>query len=1582
MEDNSRFAAFLRLEQSLPEALHLRDAAERKALAELLLRKNFSAAAAQMPLRGDAVCRDTLQLLTPLFQAHWKDRPAMELHTVYDAITAQLFPDSTANTATEDPRISFYLAVLKEMLRQERLLRKEDPLTDLPFLTKEEYAESRIAGEYVKFVAAIQAEHYPELLRIGREIMPFDPLSHVAGVHRMALHLGREAVRVGVPVDVALVSAAALSHDIGKFGCRGDDVARIPYLHYFYTNDYLLRHGLTAIAHVAANHSTWDLEFENLPAASLILIYSDFLVRGRRMQDGREQVEIHTLHAARDIIFEKLADMTPEKARRYQRVYCKLRDFEDYLVSRGANVGFDARKTTVRVQEYPTLLTKEEAYRALLRMSIGHHLVVTDMIDSSASFDRILERARAEKNLDSIRTYLTLLSEYVTYMRRDHKNRTLDFLYELLAHHESDVRRQAAWFMGKILANSGLQYRKELPQNVPADAVAPTLSEMLLQARALWDEHLQKLLRPGWQNDAKHTERIQNSLKIVAESVFAHCKQEDALWYFADLMACFSSVSEQEICVLLDCVPHIPPALLDREAIAQAAAAALRMASSDTAYFAVSALNALRYLLEACPAARVSLSKPLKSIAAPQNTAQAYLLRRCCDLAGQDRDDLRCSRPVSELYLENLKNSVHWSVKIANIDLLTQIAQQNREDAFHTAMHLSNLLLVEEHLPVRYAAGVALVNVAPILSADQMNEIAVDLIRGLETSRAEFSRYIPPTLGTLLAMLPQAEELEGIHLLESYVRSENFRAARAALSALGAVLGTHCVRGVWEDKAVPILGLLFSGLAHFDAEVSRTALTVLCRDVLSKEEINLGVRQQLLALTVKKLYTLLCAQPEDGVSLMNTTAMLNRVYRTAIDCEIELPPYAFRERDAVAFFPGTFDPFSAGHKRIAEQIRELGMEVYLAVDEFSWSKRTQPKLLRRRIAALSVADCFDVYLFPDDIPVNLANASDLAALKELFSDRQLYLVAGSDVIRNASAYAKNGAACQFDHIVFSRNEEAGTEQFDPRDYISGKVFTLKLPTYYEEISSTRIREDIDRNREVSSMVDPIAESFIRKNALYVRTPQFKSVLKPERLHLPLLREYAPALDEFSPGFSDGCRHVLGTGSGYAVLLQDTEQNTALGAMTARSVNSDALLEVLGDRLTAERVRKCTSGKILMLDGVCVKPEAPFEALRMLTAEMLAKTLTDDHTFSLYLTQENGDPLAHELTRFGFLPVPDTDGRALVCDMRAPIVLLQDLLMTIKMPYRSRPEVVCAVRAGRDNLKKALCNLYPGQLVLAFDTEMMNQTLIRRIRKANGVAQQRSDSGALGPFLCVPYGKVLSEVIVPNTVTKTLHVEKVFDADVQNFAITEYPNYAPLAAQVRMLRSFGRPVLLVDDVMHNAYRFEQLEPIFRQERVEIAQVIVGILSGRGRDIMTSLGRTVIAAYEIPNMRYWFTESLMTPFVGGDSIARKNGETETLHAINMVLPYKLPTYIRGSSEEAVFDLSLTALENTRALFQALEKGHLETEHTELTISRLSQALSDPRQPDRGAHVCCDPDALASEYLQDDIQQLYRQYRRKSI
>ena len=120
--------------------------------------------------------------------------------------------------------------------------------------------------------------------------------------------------------------------------------------------------------------------------------------------------------------------------------------------------------------------------------------------------------------------------------------------------------------------------------------------------------------------------------------------------------------------------------------------------------------------------------------------------------------------------------------------------------------------------------------------------------------------------------------------------------------------------------------------------------------------------------------------------------------------------------------------------------------MYKRQDEFSWSKRTIPKLLRRKIAAISVANMWDVYLFPDNMPINIASPEDLATLAGKFPGRELYLAAGSDVIFGASAYQSEapGSARYYNHVIFRRAVDRTTGEKLAR-ILRGKWKLVSLP---------------------------------------------------------------------------------------------------------------------------------------------------------------------------------------------------------------------------------------------------------------------------------------------------------------------------------------------------------------------------------------------------------------------------------------------------------------------------------------------------------------------------------------------------------
>ncbi|MPN20913.1 hypothetical protein SDC9_168292 [bioreactor metagenome] len=158
-------------------------------------------------------------------------------------------------------------------------------------------------------------------------------------------------------------------------------------------------------------------------------------------------------------------------------------------------------------------------------------------------------------------------------------------------------------------------------------------------------------------------------------------------------------------------------------------------------------------------------------------------------------------------------------------------------------------------------------------------------------------------------------------------------------------------------------------------------------------------------------------------------------------------------------------------------------------------------------------------------------------------------------------------------------------------------------------------------------------------------------------------------------------------------------------------------------------------------------------------------------------------------------------------------------------------------------------------------------------------------------------------------------------------------------------------------------------------MEIERIIVGVLSGRGLDLMREQNREVDCEYFIPNMLYWFTESLLFPFIGGDSVSGEIGDRDYPPSINLILPYQYPKYLHGAPPPAIRQYSRVALKNALTVMTVLEERYLKLQGTSLTLRRLGEALVRPRLPDKGANVEYDLNALASSCLKDDIRQMRR-------
>ena len=1523
-------------------------------------------------------CAEVLALCRPELDAlSGGQEPARGwLAYTYDFACRLLYPEEDADTSCAAGAV-FLLSVLQVLFAAEDELLPRDPAWTFDFPTEEELSGCACAASLGQMLRSWKREYVYELMRLGLEATPYRTLEHIAGVHHVAMTAARGLRRAGIPLDLALVSGSAAGHDIGKFGCRPGE--RVPYLHYYYTDLWFRRRRITDIGHVAANHSVWDLEPDYLSVESLLLIYADFRVKQSRDPDGREITRISSLAEAFDVILSKLDGVDDAKRRRYMRVYARLRDFEQFMVDRGVNVTLQGHDTPPRPEKQTALMTDDEALHALTMQCVGHNMELMSRLTGQRSFARLLELARGETNWRRLRAYLGVFESYSLYLHIPQKVQTLAFLYELLMHREGDIRRQAAALLGEIIGGFHAGYAKERPAGSRPDPRGVTDLDQ-------WKLYLDKIIYPDHKLMPQHRRWIGYTLKFAVTSLLRHAagREERFLTPLFSYYRRPDQLDDATAFQLLDAAVSLPDTVYARHG-----ALLLRFAETLSVRQDVQVRTAAVLLLDRLRRSSPRSAGTLRALAR-MDCGGSTTLRLLREDVLQDGAPITLpDDAVSEIFLDNLKTATPWITKQANIRLLTDFARSGSSPALHIATHLSNLIKVSDRVTVRHSAGSALLELAPRLTVDQRNEVAVELCRGLELGQQEFTKYIPDYLGRFALWLPPAELDEVLDDLWVNLSASDSRVAASVLDTVGIIYETYDAYrtrfpeadDAYRRRRQRLLGMLMRGLYGIDNAVRQEALYVLGRRVFGSAELGDHEKCRAFVLTERKLLAAYDEEPDDGLTFYYRAAMLGKLYRFMTEEQLFREGFDFGAPRPVAFFPGTFDPFTLSHKGIVRAIRDAGFEVLLAIDEFSWSKRTQPTRIRRRIAAMSVANEFHVHLFPEDFPVNIANPDNLRRLRQAFPGRRVSIVVGSDVVAHASSYQKPvepDSIHTFDHVIFRREELGG-----PVDYgcIRGRVVELTLPPQLEEISSTRIREAVDANRDISRLVDPAVQDFIYRRGLYLREPQDKPMLQTEDLEFSVSQhpaeELLPLLRELGPDGSAVARAVSESGD-QAVLLHRSGQTCVLGAVTFRCLDSQMLFSRLKSPALTGLVRQSTGGRALLVSGLLVpRGEQQEEFGQLLLTEVLTLALSREYAYGLYVPLEGtASTFARQLMlRQGFVPVSGGERDALAVDMRRPLVLSRNVDTAIKQPLAGRPAVAAAVSAARIRLQEALTRLYPGELVLSLSAGVIYHRLLHRITRRNGVPAEPVTPRRLGPDICVPYGKILRGVAVPNTVTKTLRTDKVYEPDLSAYSIEAYPDYTPLADQVRTIRAFDRPVILVDDMLHDGKRIRRLAPLLRQTHTQVDQVLVGYLTGMGRDLMEQLGYPVDSIYYLPNLRRWFVESTLYPFIGGDTVRRPGRLPGGLQpSVNRILPYASPE-LPDVDGGAVWQLSLCCLENARDILLALETEYRSLYARNLTLARLGEAVILPLCPDKGPCMTYDLTRAASTYLDGDIEQLRR-------
>ena len=350
-----------------------------------------------------------------------------------------------------------------------------------------------------------------------------------------------------------------------------------------------------------------------------------------------------------------------------------------------------------------------------------------------------------------------------------------------------------------------------------------------------------------------------------------------------------------------------------------------------------------------------------------------------------------------------------------------------------------------------------------------------------------------------------------------------------------------------------------------------------------------------------------------------------------------------------------------------------------------------------------------------------------------------------------------------------------------------------------------------------------------------------------------------------------------------------------------------------------------------------------------------------------------------LVRQGFVDIaPEGSEHPLyAAHINSPVVLFRDVETTIKNPFNKNLRVQKALDKAHNNLLAVLRQLYPGKLILSFNTSAMHYRIIQKVARLNGVSTLEDPKKRRGPFMSVPFGKALSDVLVPNTVTKALHIEKYFNRAVKGFTLAEAHHYATVDNQVKTIRSFNRPVILIDDLLEKGHRMRMLTPYLKKNNVDVREVLVGVMTGYAMDLMAQQGYRCQCAYFLPSLELWLNERDCYPFIGGDSIDNANNYSgyDRNPSVNLILPYVKPEFICQGNADAAYQYSLTCLQNAKLIMETLQDEYQTLYEKRLTLKRLGEVISVLRIPDMDIGVKFDPNMDPTRFIENDIERLVR-------
>jgi nicotinic acid mononucleotide adenylyltransferase len=1525
----------------------------------------------------------------------------------------RLYPDTFPAPTPEVANVSEFFFPLADAVIEQRPRRKGGGIgAQLPFvpLTEDEIARWPSGDEYRRMLQHVAEDALLVCLAMAQDWEGLTIYDHVLGVTGLSLWIGRQLARVA-PVDLPLLHGAAIGHDVGKFACVGDEVTRIPRLHYYYTHTWYQDRDLLSLGHIATNHSVWDLELVRLPIETLLLIYADFRVKEAAGADGRVEMRIISLRDSFKTIRDKLEDLDREKLERYRGVYHKLRDLEEYLQYLGVELdppGFECGEPPQpRVPEeldIPAVLAGRgrpdavalanghdlDTVRRLL--VTAHNLGVMERLRDLPALRALLEEARTFESWRGLRTYLAILGEYAPALSQEQKALAFNFFIELLSHRDDDIRYHAANRIGDLFAGKEDFWRKDLPAGVVLRPERTTFDE-LGRILALLDR-----AKPEAEEDMRPTERVLYALPIIVRRLLRNAEPETK-------QRAWKLVKENFISRLRDRRPlvglYVCEALeASLDVIQPSERPALLKFVDAWSEHPVPATRLMAWLLllalakdagtDDAPMAaiRERVAGLSERVGGRFSVAELFLLEEMANACGLSKLADRCRRqrnggrdPVREVLLRNLKSRVDWVEKKVNCDYLTASALLRREEnrdpgsyfANEVAAHFANLLKVSRVEGTRFHAGRCLLQLLPLLTVPQRNDLTVELLRSLELDIEAVTRYIPRFLGPVLASLPDQEFLEALDDIEGNVRRGNESLQRLLLQTIGWILLSLQVERLEGKVLRRLTGMLLGSLVEtrLSTAVDGFAQIAMVLERLSRQHREDGRLRPFLTLATKKLFSLITHRPGDRVRFFLVAEALNHLDRAIASLD---PPLHLPEHPSVGFIPGTFDPFTIAHQAVVTKTLENADEAVVQIDDYSWRKHALPRHLREELAWMALAATPEAFLAPFRPPINLASKSGLAHLRRTLGRRRLLLVVGSDVLAGASAYAEaKSSLFDFPHVVVMRDEAQPEDLLHRIENFRGGVAVVPAPPHVSLVSSTSLRATLDHHEDLESLCDPLVARTVLERRLYVNYPAQKEPVAPPEDQIVINKgrgELPAALRTVALLTAPVARLGPGARSTAFVLVSGDEGRRPLAALAWREISAAAVPVMVGADDPALAGEGRLVGQGALVEAVAGAQGGAGHCLQRLLSETLARWFDSGLLFALMpLPSAGAGEMMGALREVG-AAIPPGETTPAVLRLTNPLVLLWDVEGVLQPPYAAAPAVRSALTEGRRALAEFFAGAKSGNALLHLHEEQLKRSVVKR------AMERLADERPRQRWVVLGLGRQFSRDIVGSVPTLAIDLERYLTWQGYEGGTHPLVGSPALDVQVAVAGELGRKALLLAPFLDSPETVVRVVEAAKNVSLEVCEVLVGVTSASVRAALELRSIAHSCATIIPGWQGVLRESAVAPYVGGWSIVgREPLETGSLlPSLPDCLPYHYPHHL-GLSDVAALDFSRLALHEARKLLLAIEATFREREGRLLSVRDLGAAIRTPRCPPLPEGFVPPRDRFPSELVAEDIEALAR-------